>query len=118
MVDTYISETINTITTSGTFGYSITCIAAGITLIMLTCMLYSVYQYLCKSWERADKRAEIKDRKLHNEVYLDGHYTAYKAGLVNKEADENGIKMMYNKTEEENTLITKLNGDVSENLTN
>lgn len=118
MSDEFIKTTIETITTDGTAGYIILCLASGITLIVLVAMIYQGYKYLCRSADRSEKRWEIKDKMLHNEVYLDGVYSAYKAGLVHKEADEQGIEMKFNVIEEENGLIAKLNEEVSENLTN
>lgn len=116
MSDEFIRTTIETITTDGTLGHTITCVAAGITVIAFVAMVYQGYKYLCKSADRSEKRWEIKDKMLHNEVYLDGVYSAYKAGLVHKEADEKGIEMKFNVIEEENGLITKLNSEVNESL--
>ena len=118
MADEFIRTTIETITTDGTIGNVIGSVAVGIASIACICMLYEIYKYLCASWNRAETRAAINDKKLRNEVYLDGVYSAYKAGLVHHTADKNGIEMKFNVIDEENGLMKKLDEEVNENLTN
>lgn len=118
MDESHIINTVETITTDGTLGYSVKCVAVGVILLFFLGMIYQFYKYVLKWCENGDKRAAIKDKMLHNEVYLDDVYTAYKAGLVHKEAKENGIDMKFNTAVSNDSprLIKKLNGEVDENL--
>lgn len=119
MTDEIIRSSVETITTNGTLGHTIECVCAGILLICFAGMLYQLYKVLCTSLAMAEARQTTGYKKLHNEVYLDGVYTAYKAGVVHKEAEEKGIDMKFAPVEEaENGLITKLNEEVEENLNN
>ncbi len=106
----YGYSTINTITTNGTLGNIVVSIGSLVGTVTACIVLY----HLCKYLVTVAKEAE-KTRKDDN--YLHGVYTAYKAGVVFKQAEEEGIEMKFCPTEEsENEVIKGLKDEVKEGL--
>ena len=103
-------STISTITTNGTMGNIIGSIGSFICAVTFAIIVYRLYKYLFAVTEEA-----MKTRKDDN--YLHGVYTAYKAGVVFKQAEDEGIEMKFCPAEEsENEVIKGLKEDVKEGL--
>jgi len=103
-------STIRTITTNGTMGDIISSIGGLVAIVTMSILLYCGYKYLISIAKKAE--VTIKD-----DNYLHGVYTAYKAGVVFKQAEDEGIEMMFCPAEEsENEVIKGLKEDVKEGL--
>jgi hypothetical protein len=103
-------STINTITTNGTIWNMLGGIG-GLVCIVTMCLIgYKAYKYFFTITEES-----MKTRKDDN--YLHGVYTAFKAGVVFKQAEKEGIEMIFRPDEEpENEVIKGLKDDVKEGL--
>lgn len=121
MSDIYeITETIKNITIDGTNAYLLETIITGIGLlafVYVACLAYKQLARIIESW--ADEHVadlETKKERAKNTLYLEGLYTAYKAGVVTKAAVEGEVEMISRPEDKVKSIDEVLNDQVKKEI--